>query len=54
VLYTFTGGTDGAFPNAVLLDSAGNLYGSTGNGGMKSLGCPYNYPGCGVVFKLTP
>jgi uncharacterized repeat protein (TIGR03803 family) len=54
VLYTFTGGTDGAFPNAVLLDSAGNLFGSTGNGGMKSLGCPYNYPGCGVVFKLTP
>ena len=54
VLYRFTGGTDGGFPNAVLLDSAGNLYGSTSYGGVQSYGCPYNYPGCGVLFKLTP
>ena len=30
VLYSFTGGADGAYPNAgVILDSAGNLYGTT-------------------------
>ena len=29
VLYTFTGGTDGAYPNGVILDSAGNFYGTT-------------------------
>jgi uncharacterized repeat protein (TIGR03803 family) len=50
VLYTF-GGSDGAGPDSVLLfDSAGNLYGTTGNGG-SSKTCPY---GCGTVFKLTP
>src|SRR5580700_3351506 len=26
VLYSFTGGSDGCYPNAVVLDSAGNLY----------------------------
>lgn len=33
VLYSFTGGSDGATPNGVVLDSAGNLYGTTLNGG---------------------
>ena len=46
VLYAFTGGTDGGRPaSQVMLDSLGNLYGTTQNGGT------YNY---GVVFKLTP
>ncbi|HEY3971811.1 MAG TPA: choice-of-anchor tandem repeat GloVer-containing protein [Candidatus Sulfotelmatobacter sp.] len=50
VLYTFTGGLDGAGPNGgVILDSAGNLYGTTPTGG--PVGCGY---GCGVVYKLTP
>ena len=45
VLYSFTGGTDGANPRAgVLLDSAGNLYGTALYGGT----------GSGVVFKLDP
>jgi uncharacterized repeat protein (TIGR03803 family) len=48
VLHTFTG-TDGAMPVAGLIrDSAGNLYGTTLQGGT---GCAN---GCGVVFKLHP
>jgi uncharacterized repeat protein (TIGR03803 family) len=49
VLYSFTGGSDGAFPQAALIrDSAGNLYGTTEMGG--DLSCPT--VGCGTVFKL--
>jgi uncharacterized repeat protein (TIGR03803 family) len=54
VLYSFTGGSDGAEPeDGLVMDHAGNLYGTTPYGG--DLSCGYNYPsGCGVVFKLTP
>jgi uncharacterized repeat protein (TIGR03803 family) len=49
VLYSFTGAADGATPMApLLLDSAGNLYG-TANGGGSFVGCYY---GCGVAFEL--
>ena len=49
VLYSFTGAADGASPAApVLLDSAGNIYG-TASGGGTFVGC---YFGCGVVFEL--
>ena len=54
VLYSFTNGADGANPIASLvLDSTGNLYGSTTYGGYtKGTLC---FPvGCGTVFKLTP
>jgi uncharacterized repeat protein (TIGR03803 family) len=45
VLYTFTGGADGSLPNGgLILDSAGNLYGTTEEGGL----------GAGVVYKLDP
>ncbi len=45
VLYTFTGGADGAWPYAGLtMDRAGNLYGTAQGGGSK---------GAGTVFKLT-
>src|SRR5208282_683052 len=50
VLYTFTGGTDGAFPAAPLIrDAAGNLYGTTGENAQA--GCNSN---CGNVFKIDP
>jgi uncharacterized repeat protein (TIGR03803 family) len=52
VLYSFQGGRDGIGPNAVIRDTAGNLYGTTGAGG--ELSCPLNgSPGCGIVFKLS-
>jgi len=45
VLYNFQGGTDGDFPYAGLVsDAAGNLYGTTTEGG------PSNY---GTVFKVS-
>jgi len=47
VLHQFTGGKDGGAPvfAGVIFDAAGNLYGTTNQGGA------YGY---GVVFKLTP
>ena len=52
VVYTFSGGTDGANPQSgVIMDAAGNLYGTTSYGGIVNSVCP---AGCGVVFKITP
>jgi len=46
VLYRFKGGSDGAGPGASLIaDKAGNLYGTTVNGGASSLG---------TVFEISP
>jgi uncharacterized repeat protein (TIGR03803 family) len=46
VLHAFTGGSDGGAPICDLVaDSAGNLYGTTAQGGGAS--------GSGVVFKLA-
>jgi uncharacterized repeat protein (TIGR03803 family) len=46
VLYNFTGGADGQFPNSQLIfDKDGNLYGTTIEGGDF---------GQGTVFKVTP
>jgi uncharacterized repeat protein (TIGR03803 family) len=46
VLYSFTDGADGARPYAgVIRDSAGNLYGTTYNGGTENIG---------VVFEIRP
>ena len=45
VLHAFAGGHDGYYPAAGLIaDSAGNLYGTTTNGGTYSRG---------TVFKVT-
>jgi uncharacterized repeat protein (TIGR03803 family) len=43
---------EGQLPNNLIIDKAGNLYGTTLGGG-KGSGCPY-YKGCGTMFRLTP
>lgn len=46
-LYSFTGASTGFNPNTnLVIDKAGNLYGTTVNGGLDN--------GNGVVFKVTP
>jgi uncharacterized repeat protein (TIGR03803 family) len=50
VLYSFSGGSDGANPvGALVADKAGNLYGTTSQGGSSNCTA-----GCGIVFELTP
>jgi uncharacterized repeat protein (TIGR03803 family) len=50
VLYSFTDGADGGFIDAgLVMDSEGNLYGVTDQGGDLACDAPY---GCGNVFKL--
>jgi len=53
VLYSFAGyPTDGATPiGGLLMDAAGNLYGTTTNGGNNNT-CQWSGVGCGTVFKL--
>ncbi len=54
VLYSFTGGADGAAPVAGLVrDAAGNLYGTAYFGGDSGSLCS-GVGGCGVVFKIAP
>jgi uncharacterized repeat protein (TIGR03803 family) len=49
VLHSFSGGADGAAPAAgLIMDTAGNLYGTAGGGSTKA------HPAHGVVFELTP
>ena len=49
VLYAFTGAADGGQPfGGLAIDSAGNLYGTTSVGGLRS------YGQAGVVFEITP
>ena len=45
VLHNFTNGTDGGYPNGVIRDAKGNLYGTASSGGAS---------GAGVVFKIDP
>lgn len=51
VLYSFTGGSDGGNPESgVIMDKAGNLFGTTSGGGSDKF-CSF---GCGVVYKVVP
>jgi len=51
VLYNFTGGADGLHPGGgVVKDAAGNLFGTTEEGGSQL--CLNG--GCGVVYKVDP
>jgi uncharacterized repeat protein (TIGR03803 family) len=53
VLFTFPGGRKGGEPSAKLtFDSAGNLYGTTVEGGGKNTNCPFTW--CGTAIELTP
>lgn len=53
ILYAFQGTSDGFFPSGGLLESNGNLYGTTMNGGNLQVSCNAS-PGCGTVFELSP
>ncbi len=53
VLYSFTGGSGGAYPQGGLtFDQSGNIYGTATSGGVGN--CNAYIGGCGVVFQLTP
>lgn len=55
VIYSFQGGSDGAYPLAGLVaDSAGHLYGTTQAGGAGTCKAPPPPGGCGTIFELTP
>jgi uncharacterized repeat protein (TIGR03803 family) len=51
VLYTFTGGSDGADPVAgLIMDAAGNLYGAASAGGTSDCN---GLGGCGTIFGIA-
>jgi len=50
ILYSFQGGVDGMLPKGVVLDDAGNLWGTTEQGGNP--GCS-PFQGCGTIFELS-
>jgi len=54
LLHSFNfNGKDGFYPTVgLILDGAGNLYGTTVYGGASGTGC--GGLGCGTVFELTP
>jgi uncharacterized repeat protein (TIGR03803 family) len=53
VIHDFRREHDGRYPDAsVVLDTAGNVYGTTSRGGNTGPGCPAL--GCGTIFRLSP
>ena len=55
VLHVFTGGADGGGPSGgnLILDAAGNIYGTTHAGGSASDCVGSGQTGCGVVFEIS-
>jgi uncharacterized repeat protein (TIGR03803 family) len=54
VIWNFGNGTDGANPvGALVLDIAGNLYGTTSNGGVKNYGTVYELSRVGGSWTIT-
>lgn len=58
ILYSFSGGSDGSYPvGGLILDAAGNLYGTTEEGGdLNNAFCVSQGGqgvGCGTVFELS-
>ena len=51
VLHSFSGGSDGDYPDAGLLRVGGTLYGTTLQGGSDDASC--GSTGCGTVFSLS-
>jgi uncharacterized repeat protein (TIGR03803 family) len=54
ILYSFTGGSDGARPYAGLLLRKGDLFGMAYGGGGGVGGADCGTTGCGTVFELSP
>ncbi len=56
ILHDFTGGSDGGYPRGGLtIDAAGNLYGTTDQGGNTGVNCTgQGNTGCGTVFQVLP
>jgi uncharacterized repeat protein (TIGR03803 family) len=52
-VYTFVG-EDGKCPSGLALETNGNLYGTTLEGGAPQASCETPAVGCGTVFELTP
>jgi uncharacterized repeat protein (TIGR03803 family) len=51
ILYSFNNASDGGEPQGgLVLDSAGNLYGTASAGNLQDC----NGNGCGIVFELAP
>jgi hypothetical protein len=53
ILHRFVAGSDGDHPTSLIMDSAGDLYGTTGWGGGNGGDNCNGLAGCGVVFKLS-
>jgi uncharacterized repeat protein (TIGR03803 family) len=52
-VHTFTNVTGGISPSGLVVETNGNLYGTTKTGGAASTTCPTQNQHCGTVFEVT-